>query len=356
MASNTQLNIKEIQEKKPILKSYPIKWFIETTQKCNLDCVMCDRKYYSSENKEFPIKLFNKIKPFLKKAEEVDFYYFGEPLLSKNLAKFLNDTKKYSFLPKIFTNGTILSDKILDLLDKRGVFVNISLEAATPKMYEAIRRGASFEQFKNNLKKYAERYKHRKNDRFHIRLSCTIAINWVSEILKIIELAYELGIRDVFFGAVNLGDKSRMHLTYNIEKAVYYFKEGKKLADKYKIRFSCPKKIGYAIIKNNNNWKDFKLPIDKYSSKYVEDFNPNPFTNDCAYSWLQAIIRANGDVCSCCQGRHVMGNLFESSFDKVWNGKKYQKMRAQDNFRYCMGEKCNMVCFSIWANQVWREK
>src|SRR4030042_6031773 len=140
MRYNTQLNLREIQEKKLILKSYPIKYYIEATQKCNLDCVMCDHRYYSSEGKEFPIKLFNKIKPLLKDAEEVNFYFFGEPLLSKNLTKFLNDTKDYSFLPKIFTNGTILNKKMLDLLDKRGVFINISLEAATSCIYEKIRR------------------------------------------------------------------------------------------------------------------------------------------------------------------------------------------------------------------------
>jgi MoaA/NifB/PqqE/SkfB family radical SAM enzyme len=355
MQNNTKLNLKELKKKQTALKSYPIKYYIETTQKCNLDCIICDHKFSSAKGRDFPPELFKKIKPLLKKAEEVNFYFFGEPLLSKNLKKFLDETKNFKFLPKIFTNGTIISNEMLDYFDKRGVFVNVSLEAANPKIYEKIRRGASFKQFMSNLKKYAEEYKHRKNDRFHVRLSCTIAINWVSEIPKIIELAHKLGIRDVFFGAIDRGEKSKMHLTCNVEKTLYYFKKGKELADKYRIRFSCPRKIGYAVIKENNNWKDFKLPIDEYSPKYVEDFNPNPLTNDCAYPWIETIIRANGDVVSCCQRKHVMGNLFEKTFRDIWNGEEYKKMREQENFRYCMGGKCNMVCYSIWSHQVWRK-
>jgi len=108
------------------------------------------------------------------------------------------------------------------------------------------------------------------------------------------------------------------------------------------------------VIENNNNWKDFSLPIDKYSNDYLEAFNPNPLTEDCGYPWIQAVIRANGDVCSCCQRRHIMGNLNENTFDEIWNGEKYQSLRAQKSFKHCLGIKCNMVCFSIWPYQITR--
>ncbi|MCL5018715.1 MAG: radical SAM protein [Candidatus Pacearchaeota archaeon] len=355
MDKNIKINLKEINNRKTKLESYPIKLYLETTQKCNLKCIMCDQHIFSSEGKEFPIELFNKIKPLIKQAEEVNFFYVGEPLLSKNLKKFLIDTKNYAFLPKIFTNGTILNEEILNLFDERGVFVNISLESATKNIYEMIRNGASFEIFMNNLKKYAEKYKNRKNDQFHIRLSCTIAVDNLPEILNIIELAKKLGIRDLFFSAIDLYVKSNRYLVCDEKKTAFYFKEGKKLADKYKIRFSCPSKIGDAIIEENNNWNDFQLPIDKYVPKYLEAFNPNPLTNDCGYPWIQAIIRANGDICSCCQGRHIMGNLYKNTFEEIWNGKRYQELRAQKNFRYCLGRKCNMLCYSIWASQIKRK-
>lgn len=358
MNENLKLKIKEIEEHKTVLKSYPYKFFLETTQKCNLRCIMCDVDRYSSEKKDFPLELFYKIKPLLKQAEEVNFYYFGEPTLSENLLIFLDETKEYSFLPKIFTNGTILNEEIINAFDKRGVFVNISLESATPKIYEMIRRGASFEEFVCNIKKYVAKYNDRSNDRFHIRLSCTIAIDNISEVINVIEFAKKVGIRDIFIGAIDNWIKSNRHLVCDDKKAAFYFNKGKELADKYKIRFSCPRKIGDFIVENNNNWRDFELPIDKYSNEYLEAFNPNPTTEDCGYPWIQTIFRANGDVCSCCQGRHIMGNLYKNSFDEIWNGEKYQALRAQTNFKHCFGRICNMMYFSVWPyqNQILRPK
>lgn len=355
MMQNTQLNINEMNQRSKILKSYPFKFYLESTQKCNLNCIMCDHKFVS-ENREFSTELFEKIKPALRFAEEVDFYLVGEPALSENLPFLLNETKKYSFVPKIFTNGTILNKKFLDLLHDRGVFVNISMESATKNIYEQIRNGASFDKFKENVRKYAEKYNNRRNDKFHIRLSCTVAIDTLPEILNIVEFAREFGIRDLFFGAIDSEPKyCNRNLVCDDKKAVFYFKKAKELADKYKIRFSCPRKIGSFIIKDNNNWEDFKLPIDKYSSKYAESFNPNPITKDCAYPWMQTIIRANGDVCSCCQRRFVLGNLFKNSFDEIWNGESYQKLRGQNDFKKCMGIGCNMINYSIWPHQVSRE-
>lgn len=346
MNENLKLNIRETKEHKIVLRSYPYKFFVETTQKCNLRCIMCDPVYNSSEDRDFPPELFQKIKPYLKQAEEVNFYFFGEPTLSKNLLTYLEETKSFDFLPKVFTNGSILNDNILNAFDERGVFVNISLESATKEIYELIRRGASFKQFKSIISKYVARYNQRKNDRFHIRLSSTIAIDHISEVLSIIEFANEMGINDVFFGALCDEIKSNRHLVCDDKKSVYYFIKGKELADKYKIRFSCPKRIGDFIIEDNNNWKDFSLPIDKHFNEYLEAFNPNPLTKDCGYPWIQTVIRANGDVCSCCQMIKIMGNLYKNSFDEIWNGEKYRALRSQSDFRYCLEKKCNMICYS----------
>jgi MoaA/NifB/PqqE/SkfB family radical SAM enzyme len=356
MNENLKLNLKEIEEHKTVLQSQPYKFYLETTQKCNLRCLMCDINDYSPEKKDFSFELFDKIKPWLKQAEEVNFYYFGEPTLSKHLLDFLEETKEYAFLPKIFTNGTILNEDILKTFDERGMFVNISMESATPSIYNFIRNGTSFDVFESNIRKYVARYNNRTNDRFHLRLSCTVAIDTAPEVLNIIRFAKEMGITDVFFGAVDNWIKSNRHLVCDDRKAVYYFMKGKELADKYRIRYACPRKIGDILIENNNNWKDFSLPIDKFSNDYLEAFNPNPLTEDCGYPWIQAIIRANGDVCSCCQGRHIMGNLYKNSFDEIWNGEKYQELRSQTNFKKCLGQKCNMVCYSIWPYQILRAK
>ena len=249
MRKNLDLNIEEINEHKVRLESLPYKFYLEITQRCNLKCIMCDQPNFSLENKDFPVDLFEKIKPYLRQAEEVDFYFVGESTLSKNLIPFLEDTKSFDFLPKIFTNGTILNDEILNTFDTRGVFVNISIEAATPEIYEQIRVGASFKHYKSNIKKYVDRYDSRTNDRFHIRLSCTSAIDNISEILNIIEFAQEMGIRDLFFGAIDNSTFSNRHLSVDDKKAVYYLKKEKNWPINIRSDLLVPEKLGIKLLR-----------------------------------------------------------------------------------------------------------
>lgn len=53
--------------------------------------------------------------------------------------------------------------------------------------------------------------------------------------------------------------------------------------------------------------------------------------NLCPYPWMSLYVASNGDVVACCRDlRHktVLGNLITESLPSIWNGPKYQQMRA----------------------------
>jgi radical SAM protein with 4Fe4S-binding SPASM domain len=53
--------------------------------------------------------------------------------------------------------------------------------------------------------------------------------------------------------------------------------------------------------------------------------------NLCPYPWMSLYVASNGDVVACCRDlRHktVLGNLVSDSLPSIWNGTKYQQMRA----------------------------
>ena len=151
-----------------------------------------------------------------------------------------------------------------------------------------------------------------RNNRFHLRIASTLGINNIQEAPKLVNLAHSIGVKDIMFGAMDLGTESLEHLTVDTKKSIFYLKKAKKLADKFKIRFSCPKRIGGITIDDNHNWYDFKLPIDKYAPFKLEE--SNPYEGQCGYPWIQTVIRSNGKVVSCCQREYVMGDLNNHSF------------------------------------------
>lgn len=69
--------------------------------------------------------------------------------------------------------------------------------------------------------------------------------------------------------------------------------------------------------------------------------------NICKHPFNTIQIQLTGEVyCCCCYWTdfYSFGNIFEQSFDEIWNGQKAQKFRKQfieNNYKYCKIEECS---------------
>ncbi|MBN1540108.1 MAG: radical SAM protein [Candidatus Thermoplasmatota archaeon] len=343
---NMQLNRQELGARKRKLESYPIKLYVEPTQRCNLNCWMCDRGRRRSKE-DMSISLFRKIeKELFEHVAEVDLFLNGEPLLSRTFPEMIRTSAKYSFLPKIFTNGLLLDENKMELLARHGVFVNISFDGGTDTAYDSVRGKGNFNRLIPKLRRFVEVGREVSNDRFHLRFAVTLGMHNIQEAPKIIRLASELGIDDVMFGALDFGEYHDKHLTSDPEKCAFFLKLAKKEADDLKVRFSCPRKIGPKIIEDHHNWYDFPLSIDRFAPFSLEE--NNPYGGICSYPWIETVIRSDGKVLSCCQKHHYMGDITQTSFMDIWNNARYISLRSQESYYECLGVNCSMTRYSIW--------
>jgi MoaA/NifB/PqqE/SkfB family radical SAM enzyme len=51
----------------------------------------------------------------------------------------------------------------------------------------------------------------------------------------------------------------------------------------------------------------------------------------CWRPWTFAFIGSNGDVLACCNPRSVMGSLKKESFQEIWLGPAYERLRRRIN-------------------------
>ena len=82
------------------------KIYIEITNVCNLSCNFCpktSRKYEFMQEDAFK-KIIKSIKGY---TEHVYFHLMGEPLLNKNLKRFLEISGENGLKVNITTNGTL---------------------------------------------------------------------------------------------------------------------------------------------------------------------------------------------------------------------------------------------------------
>lgn len=147
---------------------YPYRLDFELSNKCNLECIMCNGVYSSSirknREKREPLlevyeteEFFEELKPFLLNAKRINFFG-GEPFLIGAYYKifdFLLEQKSQT-LCYIQTNGTIYNDKIKRYLENLNINLSVSLDAATKEVYERIRKNAQYDRVISNIEKFKE--------------------------------------------------------------------------------------------------------------------------------------------------------------------------------------------------------
>lgn len=127
---------------------------IETTNLCNLRCIMCPYEKIKRKKEKMDIELYKKI---IKDAvsfgiKKVTLTNYGEPLLDDLIFERIQYAKKYGMDVGFFTNGTLLNINIINrLIESEPDWIYFSFDGASKETYERIRKGANFESVKNNI-------------------------------------------------------------------------------------------------------------------------------------------------------------------------------------------------------------
>ncbi len=129
-----------------------------TTTRCNLRCPHCQTHGTEELSRMFngkiwPERLADRLaQESLPLAREFCLTLNGEPLTTPNLKAKLAKWSQYGAKLHITTNGTLLSETAIETLVPLMSRIDISVDAGTPRAYEAIRAGARFTRLLHNLK------------------------------------------------------------------------------------------------------------------------------------------------------------------------------------------------------------
>ncbi len=166
---------------------YPVSMEFELSNRCNLECIMCSEENSSKiaknklgqEEKILPYndEFVEELREFIPHLKSTKFMG-GEPFLIPVYYKIWDLIIELNPACEIVvqTNGTILNDKIKDLLEKGNFSISVSIDSIKKETYEQIRKGAKFEEVMNNLNYFID-FCQQKN-RFIGIACCFIQQNW----------------------------------------------------------------------------------------------------------------------------------------------------------------------------------
>lgn len=167
---------------------FPVMMEFLMSNVCNLECIMCSGNYSSliRKNRErLPELHFPYDDSFLAQLEEF-IPYLIETRFSGSGEAFSIEMNYViwdkiirlnpSCLIMVQTNGTILSGRVKEILEKGRFQIGISIDSLNKKTFESIRVNANFDKVMDNLL-YFKDYSKRKKTRFSLSM-CVMRQNW----------------------------------------------------------------------------------------------------------------------------------------------------------------------------------
>ncbi len=269
---------------KPLNK--PQVYAIETTNLCNLDCIMCPRRDMKRKIGTMSLVNFRTIIDKISKYNSnIILNLFGEPLLDKTIYEKIDYCYEKGINTFFSTNATFLDEtNAKKLLKTHLTTICLCMDGFTKETYEKIRFKSNFETTKNNIINFMELRK----------LEETIP-EVILQIIKMKETENEIN------------DFLKYWQQFNFTK-IY--------------------------VKDFCIWGDQVEGIKELSRQDQRFLKTDKVRPACYYPWHSVVIYWDGTIAPCCRdynGKYILGNIFEDDLENIWNGDKFIELRRQHN-------------------------
>lgn len=271
--------LREYKAGRTRLNALPLRLWVESTNACNLQCVMCPNRCMADDQKGLmSLDLFRRLVDEARGfVNDIYLHHRGEPLLNPALFDMLAYARRAGIKTRFHSNGTLLNrDRAEALLADPPDMVSFSVDGFSKPAYESVRVGADFDRTLENL--------------FYLL-------------------------------------KRKRELR---RKAPYI------VVERIRFRHTPPGETPDAIRALTRRFLEAGLDEVIVKEEYVwaepgaGACEAAPLTSRCTFPWYAMVICWDGTVTPCPQDFQAvlrMGSLATASLREIWNGPAYQSLR-----------------------------
>lgn len=311
---------------------YPLTLMIEISGICNLSCDRCERSSVPNEvmGQNTSIETIKNILPILPYVYSVYLVGgYGEAFLNQDFWKIHSLLKQTGARVGFFTNGVLLNKKNIErIFGAQTDNVLISIDSVNKKIFEKIRKGASFDEVIKNIKLLVSEKKRRGSKKPDIGLSFTFQSNTIDEMPTFLDFAKDLGVDFVSFASLIAHKKKNITespLLLPPERIKEVFAQVEAKAEKLSIPIRLPSPGLEARPSCPHLWRDMIV-------FYNGDVSPCPyFRIDKEFFFFAE----NGKLLQKEQNvpAIIVGNVNNEEVKNIWKNNRYQKLRRTFNKR-----------------------
>lgn len=321
--------IRENPIKKGILSS-PVRVHFCYTYDCNLNCKHCFTKLQNKGEAELS---FNEKIEMLDQMRLLGISEIlvggGEPFMKGDLLEFISECNKRNINIKIFSNGLLLTDEIIQELSLKNLkYLSISVDGGNVEDYKNVRKSERLFEIVQNIKKI------KKTCNFDVAMSVTVNNNNKNNIEGLLSIARESGVDRIKIRPTKPSGNVLINpeIYMKAEEYLIFLREIVSLwCTNYKNDF-----------KVDISWGDTRIEYDETEHALKVVNNPFPYEGyGCFAGKGSIVIRANGDVSPCGFLPEKMQitrgvNIREKTIKEIWD--------TSSNFSLFRNMKGNITC------------
>lgn len=196
-ALNQYLAYIEVKNNAIVYKHLPVIIHAEISSFCNCECIMCTHCYEKNDRAKY-LDL-TVIERFLPTCRFMVINGIGELFIHPGIVGILSKLKEYQVQLSVTTNAQYIPTDALPIIGDIFKRVCVSCDGASKNTYEKIRRGSSFDTFRNNCRLLRATLK----EGSIFTMSVVSMKQNLLETVDIVHLAKELGFDEVRFGRLS---------------------------------------------------------------------------------------------------------------------------------------------------------
>ena len=278
---------------------YPTSIQIEPTKLCNMQCQMCMNPYLKSQEKgNMTYENFLEIIGQFSRTKVIILQGLGEIFLNPEIFEMLTYLKENGYYVQFATNSSLLTNERIQTLSKLEIDeFRLSLNTLDPHLYKQTQGVDVINEVTENMINLARSV----TQKSLVLINMVVSKDNYGEINDMIDFAANIDIK-------------RIRLSWIQQKG-----------DEAQKEFVLDRKL--PSLNLNNIKKDAK----KKGVKLIVNIPNKHHALNCQAIYNTLYITWDGFVTPCCHLENPkiinFGNVLDTPFKKIWNGKKYREFR-----------------------------
>ena len=315
-------------ERGPVAEIEPVCLYLETTNRCNLLCTTCPRTFEDLEPPgDMGWALFTSIVDQFPRIARVVLHGVGEPMMVPALPRMIRYLKDRGTYVLFNTNGTLLTRrKGQELIDSGLDELRVSLDAAEPQAFKAVRGRDMFARIVRNVRAFRTMQRETGAEKPRVSLWLTGLKETVDQLGDFVRLAREIDVAEVYLQRLvyfSEGGAERQGLA-RPESALFAGGEDEE-GRQVRAAEMLARELGITF--NASGATD-------PAASLTPESGAQPWSL-CRRPWTLMYFTAHGRAIPCCiapfsmrgYDSFTLGDATQQSLRDIWNGPRYQDFR-----------------------------